>query len=73
MIIIGCLHSNTVTFCLQPHAHRDIRWLEQACTHDLTGAQASYRELAFVGDAALWLLFAEHAFKAYGSLEDPVR
>lgn len=54
-------------------AHRDITLLEQACTHDLTGDQPSYRELAFVGDAALWLLFAEHAFKAYGSLEDPIR
>jgi hypothetical protein len=54
-------------------SHRDLTLLDQACTHDPTGAQPSYRELAFVGDAALWLLFCEHAFKTYGSTEDPIR
>lgn len=52
---------------------RNIDLLYQACTHDSTGSQPSYRELAFLGDAVLWLLFAEHAFKAYGSTEDPIR
>jgi hypothetical protein len=33
----------------------------------------SYRQLAFVGDAALWMLFAEHAFHTFGQQEDPIR
>jgi hypothetical protein len=33
----------------------------------------SYRQLAFVGDATLWMLFAEHAFDASGHQEDPIR
>lgn len=53
---------------------RDITLLDQACTHDPSGTCPSYRELAFVGDAALWLLFAEHAVRSYGCAgEDPVR
>ncbi|KAF8059677.1 IPI1 [Scenedesmus sp. PABB004] len=37
--------------------------LAQACTfvHSADKATASYRQLAFLGDAALWLVFAEHA------------
>lgn len=39
-----------------------------------TAVQAlSYRQLAFVGDAALWMLFAEHAFHKFGDTEDPIR
>eukprot|EP00775_Hariotina_reticulata_P003917 gene3917-4171_t len=42
-------------------------------SYRLPWSEASYRQLAFVGDAALWLLFAEHAFHTYGHLEDPSR
>jgi hypothetical protein len=33
----------------------------------------SYRQLAFVGDATLWMLFAEHALNTFGHQEDPIR
>lgn len=36
-------------------------------------AELSYRQLAFLGDAVLWLLFAEHAFNKFGPFEDPIR
>ncbi|KAF6263787.1 ribonuclease III domain-containing protein [Scenedesmus sp. NREL 46B-D3] len=46
--------------------------LAQACTHSADKQALSYRQLAFVGDAALWMLFAEHAFHKFGEQEDPI-
>uniref|UniRef100_A0A383VZQ5 RNase III domain-containing protein n=1 Tax=Tetradesmus obliquus TaxID=3088 RepID=A0A383VZQ5_TETOB len=46
--------------------------LAQACTHSADKQALSYRQLAFVGDAALWMLFAQHAFHTFGQQEDPV-
>ncbi len=44
----------------------------QACDRSNAAAQLKCAQLAYVGDAALWLLFSEHMFVAHPR-EDPVR
>lgn len=50
----------------------DAALLRQACTHDDDPGALSYRQLGFVGDAALNLLFAQHLMEAHHQ-EDPRR
>jgi dsRNA-specific ribonuclease len=49
-----------------------VELLQQACTHSDDRSCLSYKQLAFVGDAALWCMFAQYAFHTFPD-EDPRR